>query len=57
MSEPKLREEEVKLLLMSLDSCIFPEELNRHPKNRSTSIHIRTERKLRAILKYLKDAE
>ena len=49
--EPTLKTEEIKLLLMTLDSCVFPEELYRHPKDRSRSVHVRTERKLKAILK------
>ena len=49
--EPKLKTEEIKLLLITLDSCAYPEELYRHPKDRSRSVHIRTERKLKAILK------
>ena len=55
MNEPKLKDEEIKLLLMTLDSRIFPEEFNRHPKNRSRSVQLRTERKLKAILKYRGD--
>ena len=47
----KLKPEEINLLLITLDSCAFPEEFYRHPKDRSTSIVKRTERKLKRMLK------
>tara|TARA_R100000234_G_C4989137_1_gene174679 strand:- start:519 stop:710 length:192 start_codon:yes stop_codon:yes gene_type:complete len=49
VSEPVLTDEEIRLLLLTLDSCVFPEELWMHPSKRSRSIHIRAERKLKAI--------
>ena len=48
VSEPVLTDEEIRLLLLTLDSCVFPEE-GCIPSKRSRSIHIRAERKLKAI--------
>ena len=55
--EPTLTDDEIRLLLLTLDSSVFPEELWMHPSERSRSIHIRAERKLKAIQRARENAD
>ena len=45
-AEVKLSEQEIRLLLIAIEACIWPNELDRHPSSRTKSIAIRATRKL-----------
>ena len=44
---------EIELLLIAIDSVIVPEEISRHPKDRTTAIKKRAIRKLKKMQKEL----
>ena len=48
--------DEIELLLISLDSIIVPDEIQRHPQDRTTSIKKRAMRKLKKMQKEIYNA-
>jgi len=44
--ELKLNEQEIKLLLIAVDACLWPVEIDRHPSVTTNSIALRAKRKL-----------
>lgn len=47
----QFKNDEIELLLIALDSIIVPDEIQRHPQDRTTSIKKRTIRKLKKMQK------
>ena len=45
-AELKLDEQEIRLLLIAVDSCLWPVEIDRHPSVTTNSIAVRAKRKL-----------